>query len=461
MFNSVPTSASLTAPSWQTEFKQIGRLMWPLLVTQVAQTAYGLIDTVMAGRVSAEDLAAVAIGAGLWLPLLLFINGVLMATTPLVAESLGARRLADVPRVVHQGLWIGLILGVSGILALNCVPLLFDILQVPITLRAKTALYIQGVSLGLPACALYNVMRNYTEALGQPRPVTVISLIGLMLSIPANALFIYGYGPIPALGGAGCGLANAIVLWILTIVLAWYVTHAKRYTAVRLFQWFELPHIDHIRQFLILGLPIGVAIFFEASLFTLAAVILSPLGAQVVAAHQIGLSVTSQLFMLPLSLGMALTIRVGNFYGQQHWAALLMVQRVGFWLGTGIALSVMLFIAFMRHTLAAAYTADVAVQQLAAQLLILAVLYQLFDAWQITSAAVLRGLQDTRAPMWITLFCYWGIALPLGIYCSRWAGYGAQGFWAGLVVGLGLAAMLLLARVQYWKQHYRRLLPDS
>ncbi|HEY4714690.1 MAG TPA: MATE family efflux transporter, partial [Aquirhabdus sp.] len=198
----------------------------------------------------------------------------------------------------------------------------------------------------------------------------------------------------------------------------------------------------------ILGFPIGIAIFFEVSLFSIAAVVLSPLGETVIAAHQVALSATSQLFMIPLSLATAVTIRMGQFYGQKDAAAMRRLRRVGLILGSGFALLAMIFIAIFRHEITAVYSLDVHVQALAATLLLFAMAYQLADSWQVTAAGCLRGMQDTNITMWITFFAYWVVAFPVGILLARHFNYGAKGFWFGLLIGLTVAATLLLLRLR-------------
>ena len=445
----LPQSRVVTSKN---ELLTLLHLTLPILLTQVAQAGYGLIDTIMAGRVSPADLAAVAVGTGLWLPVVLLMIGVLLATTPLVAEAVGANQRKQIPKITRQSLWVALGLGVLGVGLLRLSPLLFDPLGVPQHLQVMITTYLYAVSYGLPAVALYNTLRCYSEALGHPRAVTVISLFGLALNVPLNYLFIYGYGMIPALGGPGCGYATAILMWGMTGLLALYVTLAKQYQDIRIFSQFEWPDRQMIAKILTLGIPIGIAIFFEVSLFSLAALILSPLGETVVAAHQIALSVTSQLFMIPLALAMALTIRIGQLYGEKNWEALHLLRRLGFLTSTLLACGTMLLIALFRADVVRAYSTDLDVQNLAMLLLLFALAYQLVDAWQVTAAGMLRGLQDTQATMWITLFCYWGVALPLGIFLSRYQTYGATGLWAGLVLGLGLASVLLSWRLHWLQQ---------
>lgn len=425
------------------------KLMLPILLTQAAQAGYGLVDTVMAGQVSADDLAVVAIGAGIWLPVFLFTLGVLIATTPLLGELIGQKNLAKVPYLIQQSLWFALFCGILSAGVLFALSYSFQVFDVPAHLQADTRLYLQSVALGFPAVALYTSLRCYSESLGLAHPVTVISITGVLLDIPLNYVFIYGKFGMPALGGAGCGVATAIVMWLTLFMLAAYLAVSKNYAQVRFYQRFSRPQLASIKKIAVLGLPIGTAIFFEASLFSIAAVVLSPLGAVIVASHQVALSVTSQLFMVPLSLALALTIVISRYYGEADWEALKRMQRIGFMFATGFAMLSMLVILSSRHLLAGFFTTDAAVVQLATQLLLIAAVYQLVDAWQVTAAGILRGIQDTAAPMWITFISYWCVALPLGVYLSRFTDYGAKGFWFALIVGLSLAAVLLIHRIIY------------
>ena len=436
------------------ETRTLFNLMWPILITQVAQAGFGLIDTVMAGRLSPTDLAVVAVGVGLWLPVVLFMAGVMIATTPLVAKAKGAGQSSQVPWITQQALYLALLLGLAGFAMLQLAPLSFDLLDVPQHLQAKAGFFLHAIAFGMPAVTLYATLRGYTEALGHPRPVTVISLLGLLGIIPLNYVFMNGLFGLPKLGGAGCGIATACIQWLMLIALVIYLHYAKTYQHIKIFQRFSRFNRAMVQRIFKLGAPIGMAIFFEVSLFSIAAIILSPLGEVVVSAHQIALSVPSVFFMLPLALGMALTIRVGQLYGEQNWTALRQVQRLGFLFATLMACSTMLIMWLFRQQITAFYSTDIQVQTAATSLLLFALIYQLSDAWQVAAAGCLRGMQDTQGPMWITLLSYWGIALPLGILLSRMLPYGAAGFWTGLVIGLTIAAILLGIRL---RQQQRRL----
>ncbi|EXF58815.1 MATE efflux family protein [Acinetobacter sp. 1294596] len=429
------------------EIKKLFQLMLPILVTQFAQAGLGLIDTIMAGHLSPTDLAAIAVGVGLWIPIMLLFSGIMIATTPLVAEANGARDFNNIPTIARQSLWMAFMLGILAMLVLQLMPFLLPLFGVPENLQPKAGLFLHAIGLGMPAVTMYAALRGYSEALGYPRPVTAISLLALLVLVPLNMIFMYGLGPIPALGSAGCGFATSILQWLMLIALAGYIYKGRAYRKTQVFSQWEKFNPVWAKRILKLGFPIGLAIFFEVSIFSTGAIILSPLGETVVAAHQIAISVTSQLFMIPMSLAIALTIRVGMYYGEKNWHAMRKVQHLGLITATVFAVLTMLVMWIFRSEIVAVYTRDLAVTHMALYLILFAIAYQLMDAWQVSAAGCLRGMQDTKGPMWITLLAYWVIAFPVGIYLARFTSMGAAGVWTGLIVGLSVACVLLLLRL--------------
>lgn len=446
------------SPAFRSELKALTTLLGPILLTQLCQAAFGFVDTVMAGQVSPLDLAAVALGASLWLPMVLLVSGILMATTPLVAAAWGRHDHAAVPATVHQALWLALFIGLGGMVLLSHVSPVFTWLDTPEHLREMTRRYLVAMAFGLPAMAIFSVLRCYCEAMAKPLPVTVISIAGLLLNIPLNTIFIHGKLGAPALGGVGCGWASAISMWAMVLMLIVYVLHAETFAQTRLLHERSAPHWQRIKTFLKLGLPIGIAIFFEVSVFALVAILISPLGELQVAGHQIALSVTSLLFMFPLSLAFAMTIRIGHAWGRQDLAGIRQTRRVGLITLGLFACLTATFIVLTRYWLADLYTEDRQVIHLAADLLLFAAAYQIVDALQVGAAGCLRGLHDTKGPMVLTMISYWVVALPLGYVLGMTfitgERYGPYGFWTGLVAGLAVAAVLLNVRL---RRQLRRL----
>lgn len=439
----------------RTELRQLALLAGPIFVSQFAQAAFGFIDTLMAGQVSALDLAAVAVGASIWLPLYLLTTGTLLAVTPLIAEARGAGREQDVVGITQQGFWLALVITLIGFALIRVSPLLFDAMAVEPGLRIKTAEFLHAISWGMPAVGLFYVLRCYCEAQQRPLPVTLISLAGLPLNVAANRVFIDGSAglpglatlDIPAMGGPGCGWGTTTVLWSMTAALLVYVLLAPHFAHTRLLRRWHEPDAAALKRMAALGLPIGLAIFFEVSSFASVAVLVSPLGATVVAGHQVALSVTSILFMVPLSTAIALTIRTGHAFGAGDHEAIRLTCRTGLRATTIIACVSALFLLLARHDIAALYSKDPAVCALAAQLMLFAVGYQVVDALQVGAAGCLRGMQDTRTPMRLTLIAYWVVAIPFGWLAGSTnvlgRAWGPYGYWMGLVLGLAVAALLL------------------
>lgn len=451
----------LRSATWQ-ELSVLASLTGPILISQFAQAGYGLIDTIMAGQLSPLDLAAVALGASIWLPLYLLTTGTLLATTTLVAEARGAGELSRIPRITHQALWLAALVGLTGLLLIQASPPLLSWMGMPVHMHRETADYLFGVSWGMPAVAFFFVLRCYCEAQAKPVPITLISLIGLGVNVLANKFFMYGHDDlfgwtVPAMGGAGCGWGTAVVMWAMTLVLLGYVLLTKEFANTRLLTQWTHPHRHDILRIAKLGLPIGLAIFFEVSSFAMVAILVSPSGEIAVAGHQIALSVTSVIFMLPLSLALALTIRCGHHFGAQDINALYLTRRVGLTTTTLMACGTAFLLLLLREPIVQLYSTDPAVIALATQLLLFAVAYQIVDALQVGAAGCLRGIQDTRSPMQLTLLAYWGVGIPFGYVAGStdWLGqaWGAHGYWAGLVLGLTVAALLLNRQLRYRLNH--------
>lgn len=435
------------------EIKPLLGLMFPILLTQFSQTGLGLIDTIMAGRLSAQDLASVAVAVGLWVPIMLLFSGVIFATTPLVAKAIGEKNRSEISKITQHALILAFILGLIACGILQLLPYFLHIFDVPAHLIPKASLFLQAIGFGMPAVLLYTALRCYSEALGFAQPITLISLASLIMLIPLNYIFMYGWGFIPALGGAGCGFATAILQWLILFILMAYLRYSKNYQDYPLFSSAFKLNSKYLKTILLLGLPIGFSVFFEVSLFSTASLIISPLGEHILSGHQITISITSILFMIPMSLALALTIRGGIYYGEKNWHQLRQVQKLGFMIATILALATMLISWFIRSDIVHIYTQDALVIPIAIHLVSFAIAYQLVDAWQVCASGCLRGMQDTTVPMWITCGAYWGIAFPIGYYLVRHTDVGASGVWIGFIVGLSVSSICLLLRL--YQQHQK------
>lgn len=433
------------------ELRTLFALALPMMIAQLANTAMGFVDTLMAGRVSPHDLAAVALGNSIWVPVFLLVTGVILATTPNVAQRFGRDQHDQIGPLVRQALWMGLGVGtLSALLMWNAEPVL-HLMKVEPALIEPTMAYLRAVACGFPAVALYQVLRCYSDGLGHTRPSMVVGILALMLNIPLNYIFIYGKLGVPAMGGVGCGWATALVMGFMLLAMLFWIRRADYYKPSLLFARFDRPDWSVLSHLLSVGVPIGVAVFAEASIFSVIALLIGGLGATVVAGHQIALNFTSLIFMIPLSLGMAITIRIGQALGRGA------PRDARFAAGVGIASS-LVYACFSAGTMLLfseqiprIYTTDSAVIAVAASLFFYAALFQFSDVVQVTAAGSLRGYQDTRMTMIFTLFAYWGIGLPvgylLGLTDILGEPTGPAGLLQGLIAGLSCAAILLSIRL--------------
>ncbi|NRF46227.1 MATE family efflux transporter [Pseudomonas stutzeri] len=433
------------------ELRTLFALALPMMIAQLASTAMGFVDTVMAGRVSPHDLAAVALGNSIWVPVYLLVSGITLATTPNVAQRFGAGHHAEIGPLVRQALWMGVGIGIgSALLMWNAKPVL-HLMKVEPALIDPTMAYLRAVACGFPAMALYQVLRCFSDGLGHPRPSMVIGILGLLLNIPLNYVFIYGKLGMPALGGVGCGVSTAMVMLFMLTSMAIWVKRAPAYQASQLFSHFEGPRWPMLRRLLSVGVPIGIAVFAEASIFSVIALLIGALGATVVAGHQIALNFTSLIFMIPLSLGMAVTVRIGQELGRSAPRDARFVAGVGIAAALVYACFSASVMLLFSEQIARIYTPDPAVIAVAASLFFYAALFQFSDVVQVTAAGALRGYQDTRMTMVYTLFAYWGIGLPvgylLGLTDKLGPASGPSGLWQGLIAGLSCAALLLSVRL--------------
>ncbi|MDH4559889.1 MATE family efflux transporter [Pseudomonas sp. BN411] len=433
------------------ELRALLKLAMPIMVAQLSNTAMGFVDAVMAGRVSPRDLAAVALGNSIWIPVFLLMTGTLLATTAKVAERFGGNRQEEIGPLVRQALWLALVVGLAGALVLlNARPVL-QLMGVDPELIDPAMGYLQGIAFGFPAVALYYVLRCFSDGLGRTRPSMVLGICGLLLNIPLNYILIYGHLGMPAMGGVGCGWASGTVMWFMLLGMLSWVSRAPAYKQSRLFERFDKPQLPVIKRLLSVGGPIGIAVFAESSIFAVIALLIGGLGATVVAGHQIALNFSALVFMIPYALAMAVTVRVGQALGRSEPRAARFAAGVGIGVALAYACLSASLMLLCRELIAKMYSPDPAVIAVAAMLIVYSALFQFSDAIQVAAAGALRGYQDTRATMIITLFAYWGIGLPVGyaLGLSNWLGEpsGPKGLWQGLVVGLTCAAVLLSVRL--------------
>lgn len=441
------------------EARTILKLSGPIVLAQLTQSLIYFVDTVMAGRVSATDMAAIAVASGLWLPIILTMQGLLLALTPIIAQYYGSKQTRPITHFVVQGMYLAFFVAsfLFGLMFFIDIPI--NYLNMEPVLRDKTLQYLNFVSWGIFPAAGYMVMRNLFEGLGYTKASMWIGFIGILVNVPFNYIFIYGKLGMPALGGAGCGLATTILyiaMFLAMLLYAWFSDITKSYR--------QRPasfaiNIKDIWQIICLGTPIALSIFFEVTLFACIPLVIVHLGPIVVAGHQVAHNYSAIVFMIPLSLGLATTIRVGHLVGSRDISELKKTVSTAIMLAVIVACATALFTLTMRYQVASLYSTDNSVITLAASLLILAALYQISDAIQVISASALRGIKVTKPVFVITFIAYWPIGFGLG-YILGLTNYivpamGIYGFWIGIIIGLTTAAIMLAFVLNF---HLRRLL---
>lgn len=436
------------------EARQLLALAIPVILAQIAQTSMGFVDTVMAGGYSATDMAAVAIGTSIWLPAILFGHGLLMALTPTVAQLNGSGRRERIAHQIRQGFWLaGFVSALIMIVLWNAGHIIHAMKNINPELADKAVGYLRALLWGVPGYLFFQVARNQCEGLAKTKPGMVMGFIGLLVNIPVNYIFIYGHFGMPELGGVGCGVATAAVYWVMFFFMISYVRKARSMRDLKLPKGFIKPDWKVMYRLTQLGLPIALALFFEVTLFAIVALLVAPLGIVDVAGHQIALNFSSLMFVLPMSLSAAVTIRVGFRLGQGSTLDAQTAAWTGIGVGMCMATITAIFTIVMREHIALLYNSNPEVVALAAHLMLLAAVYQLSDSVQVIGSGVLRGYKDTRSIFFITFIAYWVLGLPSGyiLALTDWVvePMGPAGFWTGFIIGLTSAAIMMMLRMRW------------
>ncbi len=426
--------------------QQTIKLSIPLVISQLTVMMIGVVDTIMSGRLGTVPLAAVSIGGAIWAIGVMFVLGILMATPPMISELDGADEHEKIGPLVRQLMWLALIIGIVFFILIRNLTPLFELFGTRAEVIPSAIEYLQSISWGILSFPLFLVFRYVADGLSHTRMTMYISFLGLALNIPLNYILMFGHFGFPAMGVAGCGYASAIVITIQALVFGLVLAKHRWFRQLQIFSHIEKIDKAVIFKVLSIGLPIGMALFAEGGFFTLVTMLASRLSPEVIAAHQISLNFASLLFMVPLGMSMAITIRVGNALGRK---SAIDTRRAGM-IGIGLIFVVQIFLAgFMfafPETVVKLYTTDIQVQEIAIQLLFFAAIFQLSDGVQVAAAGALRGIQDTKFLMYSTTLAFW----VFGFAASWWFCFerdlGAVGLWIGLIFGLSVAAVLNFIR---------------
>ncbi|MCO5055346.1 MATE family efflux transporter [Thermomonas sp.] len=432
-------------PRFRTELARTLRLAGPLAAGHLSHGLVGFVDAVVAGHHGTATLAAVSVGAALfWLPMLAPM-GTLMAVPPSVSQLDGSGRRAEIGPLFRQSLWLAAGLGVLLFALLSAVPALLGPMGIAPEIVPGVIDFLHAVRWGVPAFALYLAMRYLSDGLHWSLPTMLLGFGGLCVLAPTAYVLTNGLYGLPELGAQGIGIATSVMFWMQALGFALYLARSPRFADLRLFSRWDWPQW-RVQRELHTGLPIGVTITMEGGLFAVTALLIGRLGEVPVAAHQVALNVASVCFMLPFGIAEATTVRVGHALGRGDRDGLRRAAFAGFAIMLGTQAVSALCCWFGHDAVARLYSADPAVIALGGALLLYAALFQFPDGVQVVSAGALRGLKDTRVPMWLAALAYWGVGMPVGAGLGLGLGWGPRGMWLGLTAGLTMAAFLLARR---------------
>lgn len=430
-----------------TEIRSLAKLAGPLIVNNLSIAGMQFADAVMAGRLGARELAAVAVGASVWFLGFTMCLGLMMAISPIAARHFGAGNLNLIGRYTRQGLWLAAVLGLTFIVLMHTLaePLLAFV-GVAEEFRDLTIGYAKAIVFGAPAICAFLALRFTTEGIGETKPIMYTSLLALVMNVFLNWVFMFGKLGAPAMGAVGCGVASAITMWAIMFALGTYLFVHPRYRPLQIFVRVAPLRLPVLREIVVLGAPIAVTITAEAGLFSAVSILVGTRGTAITAAHQIAINFASTMFMVPLALSSATTVRVGQAVGAGSGAEARYSGFTGILLsGLFMACSAVVLLVF-RDSVVGLYTKDQTVQAIAISMLLMAAIFQVADGVQIGAAGALRGYKDTRVPMLINTFAYWVLAFPLSYLAAVTFRAPPAYIWGGFVIGLTVAAVLLSLR---------------
>ncbi len=436
--------------------RQVIHLALPMLVAQVAVMLNGTVDTIMAGQISPLDLATVGIGASIYAAIFVSAMGVLLAFTPIIAHHYGAGHALEIGEEVRQGAWLSLLLSTITVVVMLYPGPLLALSNLTPEMDMHVRAYLASLAWAAPAGFAFRLLYGFMAGIAKPRPIMVFNLLGLALKIVFNWVFMFGNLGSPALGALGCGVSSVAATWLVVVLAWWWCAREPEYRRFGIFAQWSWPHRERLLVALKLGVPMGATFVFDVTAFTFMALFVARLGPTSSGAHQIAANLSALMFMLPMSVGNALSALCGQALGRSDFDAARQIGITGLRLGMGVACVVSCLLWLGNDFLAALYTVDVKVRALAASVITLVAIYHLTDALQAVAVNLLRGYKKATVPMVIYAIALWGVGLPggvlLGLHGIETLGIaplGVPGFWISAIIGLGSAGVGVT--LYWWK----------
>lgn len=430
------------------ELKRLLVLMLPLYIANLMNMGMGVVDTIVAGQAGPEQLAGVALGSSVTVPIMVAVGAVLTIIGPMISRLRGAGSEGKVGLLLNNAKLLAFILMAVELAALFAGVTVFPLVSDDEVMVQVATDYLYFLMLCVPASVMLRCLQGHFEGYGHTRPAMIIAFIGLLLNIPMNYAFVFGWGPIPAMGGAGTGLTTAVIHYMMMVALLVLMAVYPRYRR-NITQMWTNRRADWrvVREIFYKGLPLGVASLCEMTFFCVVTLVIAPLGALAVGAHQVAINVSAVLFMFPLSLSIATAIRSAYHVGARDKERFDALLRTSITFMLVVILSLATLTIIFRREIISLYTDELPIIDLASGLLFLCAVYQLSDALQALMSGLLRGCHETQAITWVNMFSYWVIGFPLACILIRtdWIvpAMGPAGAWVSFVVALTITALLL------------------
>ncbi|TYZ23403.1 MATE family efflux transporter [Selenomonas ruminis] len=433
---------------YQQKARQFFAVLLPIFITQLSLMATGFFNTIMAGHISQQDLAGVAVGVNLFLPFFGSVLGIISGLTPTISQLYGGGRQDKIGFIVKQGFYWAMALAFLFIaVGWLAVPRVLPLLNLEPKVHYITAHYLLAVSFGIVPIFLAGVLRNFIDAHGHTRLTMCITMTSVPVNIALNYVFMYGLFGVPAFGGIGAGIGSAIAFSLNLLLNVWVVTHIEPFKSYRIFHHFPRPQFSEWKKQLGVGIPIGSTMFCEQSIFGAVGLFMTVYGTVVVAAHQAAMNFTTIVYMVPLAVSMTLTILVGYEVGAKRFAdaeQYIRLSRVLTMVFVGV---LALLLTQFKTEIAALYTSSREVQPILTGFLVYAVFMQVSDSINAPLQGALRGYKDVHVTFLLAVLSFWVIGLPGGWMLANWTAVGPYGYWIGLVAGVLVGAVCLQIRM--------------